>query len=102
MPVLRSIGSAAVFRRGTMDIPGPGGAVLQLAAHAEVLGPGAPFYLNDYVVTPIGARVQRMLRRTRQPDGTTLVWVARRSGPGRGIGSSGLGFNFLRDGDAAP
>jgi hypothetical protein len=33
VPVLPAIGKAAVFRRGTMDIPGPGGTVQQLAAH---------------------------------------------------------------------
>lgn len=43
--------------------------------------------------------VQRYLRRTRWTDGSTLVWMARQAGPGRGPGSSGLRFDFLR---AAP
>jgi hypothetical protein len=98
VPVLPAISAAAVFRRGTMDIPGPGGTVIQLAPHAEVLEPGRPFYLTDRVVTPIGVEVQRRMRRTRLPDGRTLVWMGKRSGPGRGLGSSGLRFDYLRDG----
>jgi len=98
VPVLPAIGQAAVFRRGTMAIPGPGGTVSQLTAHAELLEPGQPFYLTDRVVTPIGVSAQRMLRRTRLPDGTTVVWLARRSRPGRGLGASGLKFDYLRDG----
>jgi hypothetical protein len=98
VPVLPAIGQAAVFRRGTMDIPGPGGTVVQLAARAELLQPGRPFYLTDRVVTPIGVSAQRLLRRTRLPDGSTVVWLAKRSGPGRGLGASGLKFDYLRSG----
>jgi hypothetical protein len=97
VPVLRSLGAAAIFRRGTMDLPGPGNTIIQVQPHAELLGPGAPFYLTDRVVTPIGVTAQRRLRRTRMPDGTTLTWMARRSGPGRGPAASGLKFDFLRD-----
>jgi hypothetical protein len=100
VPVLPGLGAAAVFRRGTMDVPGPGNTIIQLQPHAELLGPGAPFYLTDRVVTPVGVSVQRQLRRTRMPDGSTLTWMARRSGPGRGPAASGLKFDFLRDGDA--
>jgi hypothetical protein len=99
VPVLTSSGGT-LLRRGTMDLPGPDGTVVKLAAHAEVLEPGQPFYLADRVVTPVGVSVQRYLRRTRTPDGSTLLWMARRSGPGRGPGASGLKYDFLRD--AAP
>jgi hypothetical protein len=98
VPVLKAVGQAAVFRRGTMDIPGPGNSVIQLAAHAEVLEPGQPFYLTDRVVTPIGVSAKRLMRRTRLPDGNTVVWLAKHSGPGRGLGSSGLKFDYLREG----
>jgi hypothetical protein len=101
VPVLPALGQAAVFRRGTMDIPGPGGTVEQLVAHAELLEPGQPFYLTDRVVTPIGVSAQRLLRRTRLPDGSTIAWLARRSGPGRGLGAAGLKFDYLRDGTTA-
>ncbi len=101
VPVLPAIGAASIFRRGTMDLPGPAGTVLQLAAVAELLEPGQPFYLTDRVVTPIGVSAQRYLRRTRRPDGSTVVWLANRSGPGRGLGASGLKFDYLRDNTAA-
>jgi hypothetical protein len=97
VPVLPSIGAASVFRRGTMDIPGPGNTVLPLTAVAELLEPAGPFYLTDRVVTPIGVSAQRYLRRTRLPDGSTVTWLANRSGPGRGLGASGLQFDYLRD-----
>ncbi|MDQ2959174.1 MAG: hypothetical protein M3Y42_19725 [Actinomycetota bacterium] len=97
VPVLPAIGRASVFRRGTMDIPGPADTVLQLAAVAELLEPGQPYYLTDRVVTPIGVSAQRRLRRTRLPDGSYVTWLANRSGPGRGLGSSGLKFDYLRD-----
>jgi hypothetical protein len=102
VPVLPAIGEAAVFRRGTMDLPGPGGSVIELVAHAEVLEPDRPFYLTDRVVTPVGVSVQRLVRRTRMPDGTTIAWIARRSGPGRGVGASGLKFDYLRDATEPP
>ena len=97
VPVLPAIGKASVFRRGTMDIPGPGGTVLQLAAVAELLEPDKPYYLTDRVVTPIGVSAQRLMRRTRLPDGSYVVLLANRSGPGRGLGASGLKFDYLRD-----
>ena len=100
VPVLPAIGAASIFRRGTMDLPGPGGSVLQLTAVAELLEPDHPFYLTDRIVTPIGVSAQRYLRRTRRPDGSTIVWLANRSGPGRGLGASGLKFDYLRDGGA--
>jgi hypothetical protein len=99
VPVLSQAGELQL-RRGTMDIPGPGGTVIQLVAHAEVLQPGSPFYLTDRVVTPVGVEVQRYFRRARWTDGSTLLWMARQSRPGRGVGSSGLKFDFLRAGTA--
>jgi hypothetical protein len=95
VPVLTQSGQL-MFRRGTMDIPGPGGTVTQLLPHAEILQPGSPYYLTDRVITPTGVEAARYLRRTRWTDGSTLVWMARRSGPGTGPGSSGLTFDFLR------
>ncbi|HEY6313628.1 MAG TPA: hypothetical protein VIY52_22885 [Streptosporangiaceae bacterium] len=97
VPVLTQSGEM-MFRRGTMDIPGPGGSVVQLTPRAEILQPGAPYYLTDRVITPTGAEVRRYLRRTRWTDGTTLAWMARQSGPGRGPGTSGLKFDFVRAG----
>jgi hypothetical protein len=96
VPVLTTSGEM-MFRRGTMDIPGPGGTVIQLQPRAELLQPGTPYYLTDRVITPTGVEATRYLRRTRWTDGSTLVWMARQSGPGTGPGSSGLKFDFLRE-----
>lgn len=95
VPVLSQSGEM-MFRRGTMDIPGPGGTVIQLQPQAEILQPGTPYYLTDRVITPTGIEATRYLRRTRWTDGSTLAWMARRSGPGTGPGSSGLKFDFVR------
>jgi hypothetical protein len=96
VPVLTQSGEM-MFRRGTMDIPGPGGTVIQLVPHTQILQPGSPYYLADRVITPTGVEAARYLRRTRWTDGSTLAWMARKSGPGTGPGSSGLKFDFLRD-----
>jgi len=98
VPVLTQSGEM-MFRRGTMDIPGPGGTVVQLQPNAEILQPTTPYYLTDRVITPTGVEATRYLRRTRWTDGSTLVWMARQSGPGTGPGSSGLKFDFLRAAD---
>lgn len=95
VPVLSQSGEM-MFRRGTMDIPGPGGTVIQLQPQAEILQPGTPYYLTDRVITPTGIEATRYLRRTRWTDGSTLAWMARQSGPGTGPGSSGLKFDFVR------
>jgi hypothetical protein len=100
IPVLTQTGSL-VLRRGTMDIPGPGGTVIQLEAHSSILKPGTPFYLTERVVTPISIAVQKHFRRTRSSDGTTFAWVGRMTTPGTGPGWSGLKFDFLRNPDGS-
>ena len=95
MPVLSSSGEL-LLRRGTMDVPGPGGTVVQLQAHSSILQPGAPYYLTERVVTEIGVDVRKYLRRCRATDGSTLVWMGRKTLPGRGPGWSGLKFDYLR------
>ncbi len=101
IPVLTSDG-ALVLRRGTMDIPGPGGTIVTLEPHRSILTPGVPFYLTERVVTPTGVAVQKYVRRTRAADGTTFAWTGRLSSAGSGPGWSGLKFDFLQsDGGAA-
>lgn len=95
LPVLSSSGEL-LLRRGTMDVPGPGGTVVQLQAHSSILQPGAPYYLTERVVNEIGVDVQKYLRRCRWTDGSTLVWMGRATTPGRGPGWSGLKFDYLR------
>jgi hypothetical protein len=92
---IRTPAGALMFRRGTMDVPTASG-IVPLQPHSSILESGTPYFLTDRVITPIGAEVQQYLRRTRTPDGTTLVWTARQSLPGRGTGWSGLRFDFVR------
>ena len=47
-------------------------------------------------VTRVGVQATRMWRYARWIDGRHLVWIARKSAPGRGPGSSGLLFDLLR------
>jgi hypothetical protein len=95
LPVLSQTG-ALLLRRGTMDVAGPGGTMVQLQPHSSILQPGTPFYLTERVVTPTGVEVQKAFRRTRWTDGSTVVGLGLRSGPGRGPGWSGLKFDYLR------
>jgi hypothetical protein len=50
----------------------------------------------DRVVTRAGVLADRYFRRARTPDGSTYVWLARRTGPGTGSAWSGLRFDLVR------
>jgi hypothetical protein len=82
------------LRRGTMEIPTATG-FLNIAARAQVLGPGQPFFVADRIVPRSGVTVDRYFRSTRASDGTTFLWLARRSGRGQGSGWSGLRFDLV-------
>jgi hypothetical protein len=91
VPVTTAQG-ALLLRRGTMGTP----------AHAKILEPGQPFVVNDRTVPRAGLRTDRYFRRARTPSGGTVLWLARRSGPGTGEGWSGLRFDAVRDMAPAP
>jgi hypothetical protein len=84
------------LRRGTMEIATSSGFVF-LKAHALILEPQHPFFVADRVVSRAGIMVDRYFRRTRSADGSTFVWMARKSQLGRGPGWSGLRFDIVRD-----
>lgn len=84
------------LRRGTMEIATSSGFVF-LKAHAVILEPQHPFFVADRVVSRAGVMVDRYFRRTRSADGSTFVWMARKTGEGRGMGWSGLRFDIVRD-----
>ena len=84
------------LRRGTMEIATASGLVF-LKAHALILEPQHPFFVADRVVSSAGILVDRYFRRTRSADGSTFVWMARKSAQGRGPGWSGLRFDIVRD-----
>jgi hypothetical protein len=81
---------ALLLRRGTMGT----------AARAAVLDPAQPFVVMDRTIPRAGLVTDRYFRRARGPDGSTVLWLARRSGPGTGQGWSGLRFDSV--GDMAP
>ncbi len=87
---------ALYLRRGTMEIPTSGGLV-KIKPRALILEPMHPFFLADHVVPRSGVQVNRYFRRTRSSDGTTFLWLARKSCLGRGPGWSGLRFDLVRD-----
>jgi hypothetical protein len=87
---------ALYLRRGTMEIPVASGPPIKIQARAVVLDPAHPFFLADYVVPRSGVQVDRYFRRTRSSDGTTFLWLARKSGLGRGEGWSGLRFDIVQ------
>jgi hypothetical protein len=95
LPVQTAQGSL-YLRRGTMEIPTSTGP-LYVAPRALILDPGKPFFLADRTLPPTGILADRYFRRTRSADGTTYVWIARKSGPGRGPGWSGLRFDLVQD-----
>ncbi|MBE1161778.1 hypothetical protein [Dyella acidiphila] len=92
---------ALYLRRGTMIIPTTSGPYT-VTARAELLDPGTPFFLLDHVVPRSGVLADRYFRRARSADGNTLLWLARKSGAGKGPGWSGLRFDVVRQETSAP
>jgi len=85
------------LRRGTMKIATSGGGFELLKAHSLILEPQHPFFVADRVVSRGGVQIDRYFRRTRSADGSTFVWMARKSEEGRGPGWSGLRFDVVPD-----
>jgi hypothetical protein len=84
------------LRRGTMEVPTSAGFTF-LKARGAILEPQHPFFVTDQSVPRTGVQVDRYFRYTRSSDGTIFVWLARRSGPGRGPGWSGLRFDTVNN-----
>jgi hypothetical protein len=82
------------FRRGKIGRIGVNHD--QFTAHAMVLKPGVPLFIKDQTVSRVGTEVRRYFRRIRWKDGSTFVWMARETSPGRGPGWSGLAFDLIR------
>jgi hypothetical protein len=91
VPVL-SPANELYLRRGTMEVPTKDGFI-KLQARGAILEPQHPFFVTDRAVPRSGTQVDRYFRYTRSSDGTIFVWLARRSGQGRGSGWSGLRFD---------
>jgi hypothetical protein len=82
------------LRRGTMEVPTSSGFI-NLKARGAILEPQHPFFVTDRAVPRSGTQVDRYFRYTRSSDGTTFVWLARKSGQGHGSGWSGLRFDTV-------
>ncbi len=52
--------------------------------------------INEEAVARHGLKIQMHMQRTRWVDGTNHLWTGRKVGPGRGEGSSGLKFDYLK------
>jgi hypothetical protein len=89
------------LRRGTMKVPFKGGFHL-LNARAVLLEPQHAFLVADRVIPRAGVIADRYFRRTRSSDGSTFLWLARVSAPGRGPGWSGLRFDIVQPMAQAP
>ena len=62
----------------------------------RILEPDKPdFSLFEEEVPRSGARVTRGYQYARWVDGSTVLWMGRRKGAGRGEGSSGLRYDTL-------
>jgi hypothetical protein len=96
MVPVRTAQGALYLRRGTMEVPTADG-LLKIKARALLLQPDEPYFLADHVVSRWGVKANRYFRRTRAMDGSTYVWMARRSGPSSGTAWSGLRFDAVQD-----
>lgn len=98
VPVTAKDGSL-MLRRGKMAraVKGVASSADQtIPARGHILEPGtSPYLLFDRAVPQAGAEVARYFRRTRWSDGSTLLWIARRSRPGKGPGWAGLQFDVI-------
>ncbi len=94
MVAVQTAQGALYLRRGTMEIPTSSGQIF-VQARALILDPGKPFFVADRVIPQAGRQADRYFRRTRASDGSTYVWMARKSGAGRGLGWSGLRFDVV-------
>jgi hypothetical protein len=102
MVPVQSPQGALYLRRGSMKVPTGGGTFTLLKARGEILEPQHPFFVTDRAVPRAGTQVDRYFRYTRSSDGTPFLWLARRSGQGKGPGWSGLRFDTVNDMTPAP
>ena len=60
-----------------------------------ILAVPGPYFLAEEEVPRAGTIVDRAFKRARWIDGTSFLWIGRRSSTGRGEGSSGLAFDQI-------
>jgi hypothetical protein len=83
------------LRRAAALLDQDGGSGLS-RPHGRILEPDRPdLTVFEEEVPPGGLRVIRQYEYARWTGGQTVLWLARRKGPGRGDGNSGLRFDDL-------
>jgi hypothetical protein len=93
------------LERAAMTRPAPGaddGPVVVDPVTRVLRNPPLPYRIREEEVPREGRRVVRAFSRSRWIDGSTHVWVSRRSTVGRGEASSGLRFDAVDDVPPAP
>jgi hypothetical protein len=66
-----------------------------LQTTGEILRVPGPYFIAEEEVPRSGRTIDRAFKRARWLDGTTFLWIGRRSTTGRGEGSSGLVFDQI-------
>ena len=67
-----------------------------IEARSRLLESAGPLHkINEETVTRAALKLQLTVQRTRWIDGSTHLWISRKTGPGQGEGSSGLRFDYL-------
>jgi len=85
-----------MFRRGAMLATDPASNnLVSVEPKGVILDPGTMLLVRDQAATRAGVQVDRYFRRARGTDGSVYCWMARRAGPGKGEGSSGLAFDVV-------
>ena len=83
-------GSQRSIRLQRARMPGP-----LREPKAEVLRVEGSYFIEEEEVPRAGRLVQRVFQRARWHNGSTFLWLGRRSQTGRGEGSSGLTFDHV-------
>ncbi len=86
--------------RSAQSVLGPGGGPRPLLPAGRILRPTLPagetaYRIGEEEVTTVGLEVTRQVRRARWSDGSTRVWIVRRSRPGPGPEESRIAFDRL-------
>ncbi|MGE3177737.1 MAG: hypothetical protein AB7O32_09720 [Vicinamibacterales bacterium] len=91
-PLVPDAAGASVFRRLILRRVDSAGQVQNVAPAGQLIAPDG-FWLWQEEVPREGARVVRRHRLARGTDGIPYAWSTRRTGTGRGEGSSGLRYD---------
>jgi hypothetical protein len=86
------------LERGAVARARDDGTIFTLPPRGRILRPTgvSPYHVREEEVTRAGTRVTRYPARARWWDGSTHLWMTRRTAVGMGEGSSGLRYDLAR------